>query len=164
MMGKKRRTVTHRCPGGITLELKPLPQAALLMVLAQHHEPQPPMIDVEYPGGVHVREPNPNDPDYKVSHDLWQAQHTAGLLRLCIAEGVERALNPDGSVATPDRAAIKTNRCMNGSDLAPGEIYLHWLATVIGNTVNGFIDLVMGQTEPTSAGLEEAEASFRSDG
>lgn len=159
-MSKKNKQIRHKA-GAHTFWLKPLPQGPLMMALSEEDKPEIPNTEVTYAGGVKVNEPNPNDPKYKNDIETWRAIYNSRLFRLCIVHGIDRVENGQGGEARPSEEAQEKVRFIYGNQISRYALLLYWYADLLGDTSQGFMSLVMGQSEVTESGLEEAEDSFR---
>lgn len=161
-MSKEKKQIKHKA-GAYTFFLKPLPKGPLLMALSDSDRPQVPITEVQYAGGVVSSEPNPNDPAYLRAMETWSAQYNARLFRLCIVQGIDHVIDPQGKEAEPNPEQSEEVRFVYGGALSAKLTRLYWYADVLGNTAMGFMNLCMGQSEITKEGLEEAEEKFRPD-
>lgn len=150
---RERKRVKFRA-GARSIILKPIPQTLLADAMSEDDKPQPPMKEREYIGGVIREEPDESDEEYKQKMQLWQATYNVRMLRVCIAFGVDEI---EGPPAEP--------KVMGQIEAAYGkqssaELRMRWVMYLIGDNIEGFLNLALGQTVPTKEGLEEAEERF----
>lgn len=149
----REKRVTFRA-GKRSIVLKPIPQTLLADVISEDGKPIPPDKPKEYMGGAVRMEPDYDDEEYKERLGLWQATYNARMLRVCIAFGVDEITGPpiEQEVVGQIEAAYGRQ--------SPGQLQMRWCMYLIGDNIEGFLNLALGQTIPTEAGLAEAEERF----
>jgi hypothetical protein len=143
-------------PGGLQLKIKPV--NAFIVEFAYSNEigkPQPPIVDVEYLGGVTKQEPNPFDKNYQQQLVNWEAGRVVRALRIVLLEGVVD--NP------PPEAASKFRTLFPG--VSAEDIKYLWLSTLVRpEELRELGQLINEQSVLTEAGLRQAAATFPSNG
>jgi hypothetical protein len=150
---REDKRVKFRC-GKRTIILKPIPQALLADAMSEDGKPKPPMKEVKYAGGAVKLEEDWDNEDYRGRLNTWQNNYNIRLLRLCIALGVDNIEGP-----APDQDIIDKIIAAHGPQ-TEGELEMRWAMYLIGDEIEGFLNLAMGQTVPTQRGIEEAEERF----
>lgn len=163
MTSKRTKQVRHKA-GGYTFFLKSLPQGALMMALSEADKPDAPMVEVQFAGGTTAMQPNRNDKKYQSELETWAAQYNSRLFRLCVTRGIDHVEDARGGVAAPSTDELEDVRFVYGSGISHRAALHYWHADLIGDTAKGFMNLVLGQSEVTEEGLEEAEDRFRGNG
>lgn len=129
------------------------------LVDTQQGKPDVPVIEVSAPGGRKRLESNPRDPDYLEAVAVWEREKQIKLLVYLFSKGIRE--NP-----TPEEVE-------NLRDVLPDESEAMYKYLWVGEKVEGDLDTgeaillmqaIMGLVRPTQEGLEEAAASFQSDG
>lgn len=161
-MSKDKKQIRHKA-GAYTFYLKRILPGVMLMALNQDDKPRVPTVEVTYAGGVKGSELNPNDKEFLQKMENWEAMYASRLFRVCVTFGIDRVTNAAGEEANPSPEEIEKIRFLYGDQTPAGIVRLYWLAEVLGNTSNGFMNLCMGQTEVTEAGMTAAEDKFRPD-
>ena len=159
----KRKQIKHKA-GAYTFYLKPIPQSVLAMVLSAYDKPPAPVVEVEYAGGVKVMEQNPNDPGYQAELQQWQVAYNARVFRACIRFGIDHVTDAAGNEARPSKEAASAIRFVYGASMPSDDLLFYWYAQILGNTMPGFTNLVLGQTAATEEDVANAEELFRPDG
>jgi hypothetical protein len=154
-MSKKKR-IAHKA-GAATFYLKPIPRSLLRVALAEHGKPQPPTREVKFAGGGTQMRPDESDPAYQSALGLWYATYSDRLVKLCLTHGVEEV-----DCREPTAEELETLKLVF-QPKSDGELRLLWLIEVLGDTVDGFMNLCLGQSVPTAQELGQAEEFFRSD-
>lgn len=150
----KDKRVTFRC-GAHSIVLKPIAKSYLGEALSETNKPLPPKKEVEYMGGVKRLEDDLDNEDYKMKYNLWYAGYASRLMRICLAFGVDHVSGPQPT--TDEQARIRAAF----GNVTPQEEYIFWMLGLIGDNTQGFLNLALGQTEPTEEGLKEAEERFQ---
>ena len=164
MASKKDKQIKHQV-GSLSFWLKPLPKGVFINFLGDDSgKPEPPMVEVEYAGGYKEEQPNHNDPMYQQLMQAYQGERTGKMLRLCVVYGVEKVTDRSGKIQGPQKDDVARIRYIYGDKQSPDEVVWNWMAEQLGDTATGLMNLVLGQTEVTEAGLAEAEEMFQPDG
>lgn len=159
----KKKQIKHKA-GAYTFYLKPISQAVISMTLSDYDKPRPPTVEVEYADGTKVMEQNPSAPSYLAELQQWQAVYNTRIFRLCIRFGIDHVTDASGNEARPSRDDASAIRFIYGSNLPHDDLMFYWYAVILGNTMMGFINLALGQTEATEEDAIHAEELFRPDG
>lgn len=143
--------------GETTLHLKPV--SPLILERLQSNQtgmPQPPVVDVELAGGRKRKEANPNDPDYQASLARWRTAQGVKMFEYCFSFGV---------VERPPKEFVDGHRYFF-PEATEFEMQYLWIGSLVGdeNELTGLLNAVIGQTNVTREGLEEAKARFPGDG
>jgi len=151
---------------GITLKLKPVPQAVIRRAASKVPRPVPPKFFVP---DKDREEENPDDPDYLRAVDEWTAQQALAVQKVVYLMGTEPAMIPDGAEGpqgqgwpeVPLYLGIISEEELENPYLR----YIAWLETYAARTEKDQLDLL---TLPIQlAGITEQEVmnaitSFRS--
>lgn len=143
---------------GIRLSLQPISKMVLERLYAdQNGKPKPPIVEVTIGGQFVRKEPNPDDPDYKLALKKWQDAKNFRLLKFGIVHGVKDC--------PPVEFVQEYDEYFPG-ETEPNMKYL-WIVSMMGpdgEDAKMLADAIVGQTVITETGVKEAENSFPGDG
>jgi hypothetical protein len=150
------KEIKHRA-GKYTIYCQPVPRNLIVGVLADMgNPPEPPMVEVEYVGGHKIPQPAPNDPEYLAKVQLYDARYNSLMASICVAFGIKK-VEP-----MPEEGELENLRLIWKSATGK-ELFYKWVLMILGDTLLGFINLVLGQTEPMEREIAETVDTFRPD-
>lgn len=118
-------------------------------------KPKPPLEEVERAGRT-ATEPNPNNPEYLESLEIWESEKNIAVMKYLYTAGVHNR---------PPEEFIEAHREFF-PEADPQEMKFLWLTSIIAGeeeTAN-FMEFIMGQTMVTEGGVKSSEERFPSDG
>lgn len=139
---------------GFELALVKVPYLVLERLLNDKTgRPKPPIIEVTIAGKYKNREPNPNDPDYKQALAEWDSEYQFRLFRYLFSQGVK--------CEVPNEFAKEHLEFFPGaSDSFMQYLFVCTLLEDDADEIAALSDAIMGQTMPTTSGLEASAQRF----
>lgn len=139
---------------GFELTLVRVPYLVLERLLNDKEgRPKPPIVEVTIAGKYRNREPNPNDPDYKQALAEWDSEYQFRLFRYLFSKGL--------TCEVPNEFAHEHKEFFPGSsDSFIQYLFVCTLMEDDSDEIAALSNAIIGQSMPTTSGLEASAARF----